>query len=76
MAFDKLGAIYSREHPGEPAGFDEAVGILAANHHLADRLVKKSAPGARPAQQVSTGRSGAPSLPRSAFFSMSPDTAR
>jgi len=38
--------IFSRERPGEPAGFEEALGVIIDNYPLKDRILKATVGGA------------------------------
>jgi hypothetical protein len=64
--------IYSAAKPGEPADFDEALGILKASHPNKDKWTKSSNASGSGAPGSNGNGSGAKVMPRSQFSALPP----
>lgn len=74
VAYDQNGnPIYSKDKPGEPASFDEALDHLVENHPQRDRLLKGSPGGS--GSGPGGGSGGGKKISRSQFDSMEADQA-
>lgn len=73
IAADADGVVYSRERFGEPAGFDEALDIILANHTLRNVVLKPVGERGAPKAKA-PGQSSADSktMPRKSFEAMDP----
>ena len=72
IAYDKSGnKIFSASNPGEPAGFDEALGILVENYPYKDQILKGTGASGG-GSGGGNGGTGGKSISRAQFASLSP----
>lgn len=71
VAYRNGEKLYSRERPGELAGFDEALSLLVEQYPHRDSILKGSGASGSGARG-SGGAGGGKTMTRSAFFAMSP----
>lgn len=73
IALDQHGnKLFSREKPGDPAGFDEALGMLVDAYPYKDTILKGSGAGGSGAPNNGGGGGGGKRMPLSEFNSMKP----
>jgi hypothetical protein len=72
IAYDKSGnKIFSASNPGEPAGFDEALGILVEHYPYKDQILKGTGASGG-GSNGGNGGAGGKTLSRAQFDSLSP----
>ncbi|MCG7388759.1 DUF6651 domain-containing protein [Pantoea sp. ACRSB] len=72
IAYDKSGnKIFSASNPGEPAGFDEALGILVEHYPYKDQILKGTGASGS-GSSGGNGGTGGKTISRAQFESLSP----
>lgn len=72
IAYDKSGnKIFSASNPGEPAGFDEALGILVEHYPYKDQILKGTGASGG-GSNGGNGNTGGKTISRAQFESLSP----